>query len=86
MYPKSAMNVECCCPDTCTTEKIVAEYLTDVARVILEPLQVELSDALDVILSVLVEFLEVDSEVAVLPVSIICDMLAIVAMCLRSAA
>ena len=86
MYPKAAIYVECCCPDTRTTEKIVAEYLAHITRVILEPLQVELSDALDVVFTVLIELLEVDSEVTVLPVCIVCDMLAVIAVCLRSAA
>ena len=68
MYPESTIYVKSCCPDSCTTEKVVAEHLTDVARVILEPFEVELSDAFDFVILVLVELAEVDSEMTVLPV------------------
>ena len=86
MHPYAAICVKCSCPDTCTAEKIVAEQLSHVACVILEPLEVELSDAVDLVLAVLYMLAEVYSEVTMLPVSTILHVLSVVLPCLRSAA
>ena len=66
--PHAAISRKCAGPDAVTAEKIVAIKLTDIARVILEPLQVHLSYTFDSVVIILVELTEINSEMAVMPV------------------
>ena len=71
MYPKAAINVECCSPDAGTTEQVIAEDLSYITSIILELFEVEFAYTHDFVVAVLFELAEVYSEMAMLPVSIV---------------
>ena len=58
----------CGSPDAVSAEKVIAEKFAYIIRVVLEPLQVYFTDSVYGMLAVFVEFAEIDSEVAVVPV------------------
>ena len=51
-------------------EKVVAIKLTHIARIILEPFQIDLADTVYGMVAVLVVLAEIDAEMAVMPVRI----------------
>jgi hypothetical protein len=85
MHPKTAIYVEGCSPDACTAEKVIAEHLSHIACIILEPFEVELSDSLDLVIAVFDELAKVYTEMTMLPICSISDVFSVITMCFRSA-
>ena len=71
LKPHSAVGRECTGPYAITAEQIVAVKFPYIARVVLEPFEVDLSYALDGVVVILVEFSEIDAEMAVMPVRVL---------------
>ena len=70
MYPQAAICVECGCPYPESAVEVIAVEFPYIARVILEPLEVDLPYTFYGMLVVFVELAEVDTEMAVVPVRI----------------
>jgi hypothetical protein len=60
------------CPDACSAEEVVTEDFSYIAWVILEPFEVELADAFDFMLLVLLILSQIYTEVTMMPVCVIC--------------
>jgi hypothetical protein len=74
VYPETAVDVVSCSPDAVSAIKVIAVKLPHIARIILEPLEVYLTDAVDGVSVILMELTEIYSEMAMLPISLVCLM------------
>ena len=71
MYPKTAIYVKGCCPDAGTTEQVIAEKLPYMRRIFLEPFEMKLAYSFDLMLVILDELPEIQTEMAFMPVCVI---------------
>ena len=66
LYPQTGMDVADSRPDAVAAEKVVAEHLPDIGRIIFEPLQVHFPEALQRMGFIGIEFVEIETEMDVL--------------------
>ena len=69
--PQAAVSVAHSGPDSGTAEEVIAEHLTHIGWVVLEPLEVEFANALDGVGIIIDIFAQVESEVGVVPVGVV---------------
>ena len=71
LKPQTAIRCTQTCLDTVAAEEVVAVYLTNVCRVILHPLKVNLSHTAQFVSIILLELTQVEHKVYVLPICLI---------------
>ena len=71
LKPETAVDVMCGSPDAIASEKVITIEFAHIVRVILEPFEIDLADAVDGVVGILMELSEVDAEMTVMPVGVV---------------